>query len=402
MKKLKRKAEELAIWNGSPAFENFLHVGRPNIGDREKLIRRIDELLDRRWLTNNGAFVQELESKIAKFLQVKHCTLVCNGTIGLEILVHALGWKGEVILPSFTFIATAHALQWLGVKPVFCDIDPQTHNLNPKCVETLITSRTTGILGVHVWGRPAPVIELAQIANKYGLKLAYDAAHAFGCSFRGSMIGSFGEAEVFSFHATKFFNSFEGGAIVTNNDVLAAEVRSMINFGFQGYDNVVSLGINGKMTEVAAAMGLTSLDALDQFIETNLRNYHVYRKELAGIPGVQLISYNENEKNNYQYIIIEIHSEQATLTRDQLNDVLHAENVLSRRYFFPGCHQMEPYRTLYPEANVHLPLTNELASRTLSLPNGTAVTEEDICSICQIIRLAVTNGSEVTLRLNTQ
>jgi dTDP-4-amino-4,6-dideoxygalactose transaminase len=180
MKKIKRKAEELAIWNGSPAFENSLHVGRPNIGDREKLIRRINELLDRRWLTNNGAFVQELENRIAKFLQVKHCILVCNGTIGLEILAHALGWKGEVILPSFTFVATAHALQWLGIKPVFCDIDPQTHNLNPKCVETLITSRTTGILGVHVWGRPAPVIELAQIADKYDLKLAYDAAHAFG------------------------------------------------------------------------------------------------------------------------------------------------------------------------------------------------------------------------------
>lgn len=402
MKKIKRKAEELAIWNGSPAFEDFLHVGRPNIGDREKLIKRINELLDRRWLTNNGAFVQELESRIAKFLQVKHCILVCNGTIGLEILAHALGWKGEVILPSFTFVATAHALQWLGIKPVFCDIDPQTHNLNPACVETLITSRTTGILGVHVWGRPAPVIELTQIAGKYDLKLAFDAAHAFGCSFQGSMIGSFGEAEVFSFHATKFFNSFEGGAIATNNDVLAADVRSKINFGFQGYDNVVSLGINGKMTEAAAAMGLTSLEALDEFIETNFNNYHVYRKELAGIPGVQLISYNESEKNNYQYIIVEIHSEQATLTRDQLNDVLHAENVLSRRYFFPGCHQMQPYRTLYPEADGHLSHTNELASRTLSLPTGTAVTEEDICSICQIVRLAVKNGNEVILRLNTQ
>lgn len=395
----KRTVEELAIWNGPPAFENSLHVGRPNIGDREELIKRINEMLDRRWLTNNGVLVQELESRIAEFLQVKHCVLVCNATIGLEVLAHALGWTGEVIVPSFTFIATAHALQWLGLQPVFCDINPQTHNIDPKCVEPLITSRTTGILGVHVWGRPCPVTELAHIADKYALKLAYDAAHAFGCSFQGSKIGGFGEAEVFSFHATKFFTSFEGGAIVTSNDALAADVRSMINFGFHGYDNVTRLGINGKMTEAAAAMGLTNLEALDRFIETNFNNYEVYRAELAGIPGVRLISYDEQEKNNYQYIIVEIDSEQSVLTRDEINLVLHAENVLSRRYFYPGCHQMEPYRTLYPEANARVPFTNELVARTLSLPNGTMVEKSDIQSICQIIRVAITNGHEVSRRI---
>ncbi len=402
MKKIKGKIEELAIWNSSPAFEKILHVGRPNIGDRENLIKRINEMLDCRWLTNNGAFVQELERRISEFLRIKHCILVCNATIGLEILVRALELEGEVIVPSFTFIATAHALQWLDIKPVFCDINPKTHNLEPQCVEELITPRTTGILGVHVWGRPCATTELAQIAEKYRLKLIYDAAHAFGCSFQGTMIGSFGEAEVFSFHATKFYNSFEGGAIVTNNDDLAAKVRAMTNFGFQGYDNVVSLGTNGKMTEAAAAMGLTSLDALDQFIETNIHNYHAYRKELAGIPGVQMISYDERERNNYQYIVVEIDGEQSVLTRDQISEVLHAENVLSRRYFFPGCHQMEPYRSLYPEANARLPHTNELTLRTLSLPNGTAVTEEDIRIICQIIRLAVTNGNELTRRFSAR
>lgn len=398
MKKI--RVEELAIWNNPPAFEQFLHVGRPNIGNREKFFERMNDMLDRRWLTNNGTYAQELEHRIAEFLHVKHCILVCNATTGLEILVHALGWQGEVIVPSFTFIATAHALEWLGVKPVFCDIDPQTHNLDPQCVEALITPHTTGILGVHVWGRPCPITELAQIAENHLLKLAYDAAHAFGCSFQGTMIGSFGEAEVLSFHATKFYNSFEGGAIVTNNDVLASKMRSMTNFGFQGYDNVVSLGTNGKMSEAAAAMGLTNLDALDQFVETNLNNYHAYRKELTGIPGVRLISYNESEKNNYQYIIVEIDAEQSILTRDEINDVLHAENVLSRRYFFPGCHQMEPYRTLYPEANVRLPHTNKLTASALSLPNGTAVTEVDIQAICQIIRLAVANGPELAKRMS--
>lgn len=395
----KTEINDLAIFGGKIHFQEKLHVGRPNIGDREQLLQSINEMLDSRWLTNNGPFVQELERRVREFLQVKHCILVCNATVGLEVLARALGWQGEVIVPSFTFVATAHALQWLGIKPVFCDIDPQTHNLDPQCVEALITSQTTGILGVHVWGRPSAIDELAKIADRHGLKLAYDAAHAFGCSFQGAMMGSFGEAEVFSFHATKFYNSFEGGAITTNNDELAARMRAMTNFGFQGYDNVVSLGINGKMTEPAAAMGLTSLDALDQFIKINLRNYNVYREKLADIPGVELIVYDERERNNYQYIIAEIDGEKSILTRDQINDILHAENVLSRRYFFPGCHQMEPYRTLYPEANDRLYHTNQLTAHALSLPNGTAVTEDDIRAICQIIRLAVVNGNEITRRL---
>ena len=395
----KTEINDLAIFGGNASFEEKLHVGRPNIGDREQLLQSINDMLDNRWLTNNGPFVQELERRIKEFLQVKHCILVCNATVGLEVLARALGWQGEVIVPSFTFVATAHALQWLGIKPVFGDIDPQTHNLDPRSVEALISPRTTGILGVHVWGRPSAINELARIADRHGLKLAYDAAHAFGCSFQGTMIGSFGEAEVFSFHATKFYNSFEGGVITTNNDELAARMRSMTNFGFQGYDNVVSLGINGKMSEAAAAMGLTSLDALDRFIQTNLRNYHLYREALVDIPGVKLIVYDEREKNNFQYIIAEIDGEKSLLSRDQINDILHAENVLSRRYFYPGCHLMEPYRTLYPEANGRLEHTNRLTARTLSLPNGTAVTAEDIHGICQIIRLVITNGNEVAQRL---
>ena len=395
----KTEIDELAIFGGNTRFRETLHVGRPNIGDREQLLEAINQILDNRWLTNRGPFVQELELRVREFLGVKHCIVVCNATVGLEVLARALGWRGEVIIPSFTFVATAHALQWLGIKPVFCDIDPITHNLDPHCVEALITPQTTGILGVHVWGRPSAIPELAEIADRHGLKLAYDAAHAFGCSFQNTMIGSFGEAEVFSFHATKFYNSFEGGAITTNNDELAARIRAMINFGFQGYDNVISLGINGKMTEPAAAMGLASLDALDQFIQTNLRNYHLYRQELAGIPGVQLIVYDEQERNNYQYIIAEIDGRESILTRNQVNDILHAENILSRRYFYPGCHLMEPYRTLYPETNDRLVHTNQLTARTLSLPNGTAVTEDDIRAICQIIRMAVANGNEVAHRL---
>ena len=186
------------------AFKEKLHVGRPNIGNREFLSVRINDMLDRRWLTNNGKYVQEFERKIAEFVGVKYCISVCNATIGLEIASRGLGLVGEVIIPSFTFIATAHVLRWQGITPVFADVDPQTHNLDPLAVEKLITSRTTGILGVHVWGRPCNVDALTEIANRRHLKLMFDAAHAFGCSHNGRLIGNFGDAEVFSFHATKF------------------------------------------------------------------------------------------------------------------------------------------------------------------------------------------------------
>src|SRR5215216_6976868 len=234
MKKI--NLSDLAYFGARPLFEVPLHVGRPNIGDRERLLERFNDILDRRWLSNGGPCVQELERTIEKLLGVKHCVTMCNATIALDIASRALGLQGEVIIPSFTFIATAHALQWQGVTPVFCDVDPQTHNLDPKRIQELITPRTTGILGVHVWGRPCAVEELTEIAHRHRLKLMYDAAHAFGCSYQGKMVGNFGELEVFSFHATKFFNTFEGGAVVTNNDELAARIRLMTNFGFKNYD----------------------------------------------------------------------------------------------------------------------------------------------------------------------
>jgi dTDP-4-amino-4,6-dideoxygalactose transaminase len=191
---------------------------------------------------------------------------MCNGTIALEIAIRALGLTGEVIVPSYTFIATAHALHWQGITPVFADIDPDTHNLDPEAVRRMITPRTTGIIGVHLWGRAAPVEALQAISDEHGLQLMFDAAHAFGCSYRGQMIGNFGRAEVLSFHATKFFNTLEGGAVVTNDDELAEVMRLMRNFGFSGYDNVIHPGTNGKMVEICAAMGLTNFDELDDVV----------------------------------------------------------------------------------------------------------------------------------------
>lgn len=396
---MKQLLNELAILGGVPAFPEPLHVGRPNVGDRAALLARINDLLDRRWLTNNGPFVQEFEQRIAEFLGVKHCVAMCNATIALEIAIRALGMQGEVIVPSFTFVATAHALQWQEITPVFCDVDPATHNLDPTKVEAMITPRTSGIIGVHVWGRPCAIDAVEEIARHRNLKVLYDAAHAFGCSYKGRMIGNFGQAEVFSFHATKFFNTFEGGAVVTNDDDLATKMRLMKNFGFSGYDNVIYVGTNGKMNEICAAMGLTGLESLDEVITANHRNYAAYQSGLHGIPGLQLINYDEDARNNYQYVIVEVDEAVAGISRNLVVDVLHAENVLARRYFYPGCHQMEPYRSYFPHAGLLLPETNRLTQRVMSLPTGTAVGPEEIREICAIARLAIQNSRELAAKI---
>ena len=394
-----KNLDTLAIFGGAPALDAVRHVGRPNIGDRRRLLERFNDLLDRRWLTNAGPYVQEFEQKLAALMGVEHCVAMCNGTVALEIAVRAAGLTGEVIVPSFTFVATAHALQWQEITPVFCDIDPTSYCLDPRRVEAMITPRTTGIIGVHLWGRPCDVDALTEIASRHRLKLLFDAAHAFGCSYKGRSVGGFGDAEVLSFHATKFFNTFEGGAVVTNDAELAGRIRLMKNFGFDGYDNVVYIGTNGKMTEVAAAMGLTGLESLDGFIEANRLNYHQYEIELAKLSGVRLITYDEKERCNYQYIVIEIDEAVTHLSRDRIVDVLHAENILARRYFYPGTHRMEPYRSYFPHAGLLLPETERLAERVLSLPTGTAVSQDDIRLICEVLRVAVEHGPEVSRRL---
>ena len=272
-----RDFHELAVLTGKPAFAQALHVGRPNLGNPARLRERFEDILARRWFTNNGCYVRQFEAAIAELTGVEHCIAMCNATIALEILARAVGLSGEVIVPSFTFIATAHCLQWQQITPVFCDIDRDTHTLSPARVEALITPRTTGILATHIWGRACQVEALADIAERRGLRLIFDAAHALACSHRGRMIGGFGDAEVFSFHATKFVNSFEGGAVVTNDADLAARIRLMKNFGFAGEDNVCYIGTNGKMNEVSAAMGLTCLEELPGIVEVNRQNYEHYR-----------------------------------------------------------------------------------------------------------------------------
>jgi dTDP-4-amino-4,6-dideoxygalactose transaminase len=395
----KEKLSDLAVFGGEKAFDEVLHVGRPNVGNRQRLSDRFDDLLDRNWLTNGGPLVKELEERLAKYLGVRHCIPICNGTVALEIAIRALDLKGEVIVPSFTFVATAHALQWQEITPIFCDINPHTHKIDPSQIERLVTPRTTGIIGVHLWGAACDIDALAEIADRKKLKLMFDAAHAFSCSYRGEMIGGFGDAEVFSFHATKFFNTIEGGAIATNDDDLARKIRLMKNFGFVNYDHVAYVGTNGKMNEFSAAMGLTNLEQIDQFITANSSNYQAYRAGLDHIPGIRMMHYNEREQCNYQYIVIELEEVAAGLSRDELQKVLVAENVYARRYFHPGCHKMEPYRSYYPNAGLLLPNTERVSERVLALPTGTAMNEERIHKVCEIIQFAISQSQDIKKKL---
>jgi dTDP-4-amino-4,6-dideoxygalactose transaminase len=227
----------------------------------------------------------------------------------------------------------------------------------------------------------------------------YDAAHAFGWTHRGRPIGGFGSHEVLSFHATKVLNSFEGGAVVTNDDELARKVRLMKNFGFTGWDEVSYVGTNGKMTEIAAAMGLSSLESLDLFVATNRRNHELYRAEIDAIPGLRVAAYDPDERSNYQYLVVEVDERETGLSRDSLVEILWAENVVARRYFWPGCHRMEPYRSCYPDAGNLLPQTERVAAGLLILPTGTAVEPDDIGRIGEILRLAVSEAGTLRDRM---
>jgi dTDP-4-amino-4,6-dideoxygalactose transaminase len=390
----KTRVEQLAVAGGAPAFADPLHVGRPNVGDRAVLAARIGDMLDRRWLTNGGVYVQEFERRIAEAAGVPHAVATSNGTAALEIAIRALGLHGEVIVPAFTFVATAHALAWQGITPVFADIDPRTHTIDPSHVERLITARTTGIIGVHVWGHACEVEALEDIARRHGIKLLFDAAHAFGCARRGRRIGGFGHAEVFSFHATKVLNSAEGGAIVTHDAGLAHAASLMRNFGFATYDQVDALGTNAKMSELSAALGLTNIESLESFVEVNARNDRQYRDELRGLDGITVLSHDRRDTSTRHYVVLDVDATHAGLSRDGLMAVLHAEQVLARRYFHPGCHRTEPYRSR-PLQGPPLGATDEVTRRVLCLPTGTAVGSDDIRQIGAIIRLALAHADDV-------
>jgi dTDP-4-amino-4,6-dideoxygalactose transaminase len=360
-----------------------IRVGEPSLGDRPHLHRLLDEILDRGWLTNHGPVEREFEARLCEVVGTRHCIPVANATLGLLIAIKALAPRGEVVMPALTFPAAAHVTHMLGLTPVFGDVDRDTHHLDPCEVARRVTSETSAVVAVHLWGRACDTEEIERAAA--GRPVIYDAAHAFGAVHQGRPIGSNGRCEVFSFHATKMVTSFEGGAIATNDDDLAERLRLMINFGFVGRDEVVAVGINAKLSEIHAAMGLVSLDLLPRALDANAAHLEQYRACLRDVPGVRLVT--EPRIGNGNYVVIEIDPDVGTRDRDATMEFLRAQGIDTRRYFYPGVHRMEPYRG---ESRAEaLPITEAICERVLQLPTGLAMNEERVAEVCRVLTEAV-------------
>jgi dTDP-4-amino-4,6-dideoxygalactose transaminase len=390
----------LAVLGARPAFAEPLHVGQPGVAGSAAFFQKLEAVMARRWLTNDGPCVAELERRLTRQFGVGHCVAVSSGTMAISLLARAAGLRGDVIVPSLTFVATAHALEWVGLRPVFCDVDPVSWTMDPDACEAALTPATCAILGVHLFGQPCDVDALQALATRHGLALFFDAAHAFGCEYeRGRLVGSGGAAEAFSFHATKVFHTFEGGAVATDRDDLAGELRLLRNFGFHDAE-VVALGINGKLAEPAAAMGLANLETFDATLAAGRATVQAYVDGLAGVPGVRMRAASAGPRQNGHYAILEVTDPDAFgLDRDTLVRVLTAEHVLARRYFFPGVHAMEPYRSRDPHAAHRLPVTCQAVSRVVALPAGASIDPGAVPTVCAIIAAAHAHAAEILAAL---
>ena len=394
------KSNLLALFCGTPLFEVLTTVGRPNLPDRDVFFARIAQMYENRQFTNNGPMVREFESLVAKVSSSNHCVAICNATLGLELTVHALGLTGDIIVPSFTFVASVHALQRVGVRPVFCDVDPRTHCLDPARVEELITPETSAILGVALWGNYDGESALRSIADKHGLKFILDSAHAIGCARENGGTKRLCDAEVLSFHATKCIQALEGGAVLTDDGNLAEKLRFLVNFGFSGEDQVEDVGTNAKMNEAEAAMGLSSLDRMAEIFAHNAEILSRYCVGLTDVPGLCAHKRMSSAPHNHQYVVVEVEEQVFGLSRDELVAALRFENVLARRYFYPGVHRMRPYAERYPDVSKRLPVTEALAEKVMVLPSGTAMSPDDVERLCARIALIQICAADVRAALS--
>jgi dTDP-4-amino-4,6-dideoxygalactose transaminase len=378
--------KDLAIHGGTPLFDEPVHVGQVNFPDWDKLETAFRGIFSRRFYANHGPLERELDERLASYLGVRHAISITNGTLALMILARAMELKGKVVVPAFTFPGTVQALSWAGLVPQFCDVDLKTHNISTATVESQLGPETAAILGVHLWGRACDVDGLRGLAEERGLILLYDAAHAFGCTAGGRYIGGFGAAEMFSFHATKVLNAAEGGCITTNDDEVAAKVRTMRTFHESETRADVEFRMNGKISEAQAALALCSLDDLQTNIDGNKSRYDLYQRRLTSVSGVEFIDHAYGEKSNYQYVVVRIDEGVAGISRNRLMQTLRAENVLARAYFSPGVHRASPYREQYPENLTALPVTDELSKSLMQLPTGQTVSAEDVEQVCGLIK----------------
>lgn len=363
-----------------------IYVTSPLLPSLEDFTFLLKEIWESKMLTNNGNFHQKLEEELAKYLKVPYLSLFTNGTLPLITALQAMRITGEVITTPFSFVATTHSLWWNGIKPVFVDIEPETCNLDPSKIEAAITPKTTAIMPVHVYGKPCKTKEIQEIANKYGLKVIYDAAHAFGVEINGESILNFGDMATLSFHATKVYNTLEGGALVVHDEQTKKRIDYLKNFGFASETEVVAPGINSKVDEVRAAYGLLNLKQVDHAINSRRKVAIRYRDELQGVKGITFFNDIPGVRHNYSYFPIFINAEEYGMTRDELYFKMKEHNVFGRRYFYPLISTFSTYRGLDSANPDNLPIATQMSNNVICLPMHHALSENEVEYIFQIIK----------------
>lgn len=354
----------------------------PNLDEFNELLK---EIWESKWITNNGSFHRQLETELAKYLKVPYVSLFTNGTLPLITALQALRISGEVITTPYSFVATTHSLWWNGIKPVFVDIDPSTGNIDPTKIEAAITPKTTAIMPVHVYGKPCDVDAIQAIADKYGLKVIYDAAHAFGVEVNGKSILEAGDMSTLSFHATKVYNTIEGGAMVMHDEKTKKRIDYLKNFGFAGETEVIAPGINSKMDEMRAAYGILNLRQVDNAIEARHQVAIKYREALRPVEGITFWDDMPGVKHNYSYFPIFIDAEKYGMTRDELYFKMKEQNVLGRRYFYPLISEFSTYRGLPSASKENLPQAHKMADSVICLPMHHELNDIDIERILSLI-----------------
>ena len=365
--------------------EKQITVTSPLMPNLDELNQYLQDIWQRKWITNNGHYHKELEKALCEYLDVPYVSLFTNGTLPLITALQALRITGEVITTPYSFVATTHALWWNGIKPVFVDIDPTTGNLDPDQIEAAITPRTTAIMPVHVYGKPCDTERIQEIADKYGLKVIYDAAHAFGVKVNGASILNAGDMSTLSFHATKVYNTIEGGALVMHDEQIKKRIDYLKNFGFAGETEVVAPGINSKMDEMRSAYGLLNLKQVDAAIEARHQVAIKYREALRDVEGITFFDDMPGVKHNYSYFPIFVDAEKYGMTRDELYFKMKEQNVLGRRYFYPLISTFSTYRGLDSAKPSNLPNAHKMADEVICLPMHHALSEEDVMRILNII-----------------
>ena len=366
-------------------MQSVITVTSPLLPSLDEFIPYLEEIWKSKWITNNGQFHKQLEAALAEYLGVEYVSLFTNGTLPLITTLQALGIKGEVITTPYSFVATTHALWWNGIKPVFVDIDPKTCSLDPAKIEAAITEKTTAIMPVHCYGIPCDTEAIKAIADKYGLKVIYDAAHAFGVRVNGESILNAGDMSTLSFHATKVFNTVEGGALVCHDAETKKQIDFLKNFGFAGETSVVAPGINSKMDEIRSAFGLLNLKQVDQAIEARHKVANYYREVLRSAKGVKVFEDMPGVRHNYSYFPILIDAEEYGMTRDELYFKMKEQNVLGRRYFYPLISTFDTYKNLESSNPANLPVATLIADQVICLPMYYGLTEEDLERVIKCI-----------------